>query len=105
MHAALFRAIHADRRPLFDLQSLAAFVTEQGGDGKAFLDAANSFGVQASFNRAFQAGRAFGMESVPTLFVDGKFMTNANIAGGYDRVPLVLDFLIKKAAAERAGKK
>jgi thiol:disulfide interchange protein DsbA len=105
MHGPLFRAIHADKRPLFDLQTLAAFVAEQGGDGKAFLDAAKSFGVQASVNRALQAWRAFGLESVPTLFVDGKYMTNANIAGGYDKVPPVLDFLVRKAAAERAGRK
>ena len=105
MHAPLFRAMHADKRPLFDVDSLAAFVAEQGGDRQAFLDAYGSFGVQTSVNRATQSGRAFAVDSVPMLFVDGKYMTNANIAGGYDKVPVVLEFLIKKAAAERAGKK
>ncbi len=105
MHNALFRALHDDKQPLFDAQSIAEFVAKKGGDAKAFLDAYNSFGVQASLNRAVQAARGVGLESVPTLIVDGKYMTNANIAGGYERVPAVLDFLIKKAAAERAGRK
>jgi thiol:disulfide interchange protein DsbA len=105
MHEPLFRALHQDKRPLFDVDSLAAFVVERGGDRKAFVDAYNSFGVATSVNRATQLGRAFGVQSVPTLFVDGQYMTNANIAGGYDKVPQVLNFLIQKAAAERRGKR
>ena len=105
MHHALFHALHADKRPLNNADGLAAFVAEKGGDRTAFLDAYNSFGMQANLNRALQAARAYNIESVPTLIVDGKYMTNANIAGGYDKVPKVLDFLIKKAAAERSAAK
>ena len=105
MHGALFHALHADKRPLNDAESLAAFVAEKGGDRKAFLDAYNSFGMQASLNRANQAARVYNIESVPTLIVDGKYMTNANIAGGFDRVMQVVDFLVKQAAAERVAPK
>jgi thiol:disulfide interchange protein DsbA len=105
MHHPLFRALHVDKRPLFDVDSIAAFVAEKGGDRQAFLDAYNSFGMQASVNRATQAGRAYNIESVPTLIVDGKYMTNANIAGGFDRAMQVVDFLVKKAAAERNAPK
>ena len=105
MHYALFHALHADKRPLNTADSLAAFVAEKGGDRTAFLDAYNSFGMQANLNRALQAARAYNIDSVPTLIVDGKYMTNANIAGGYDKVPQVLDFLVKKAAAERSAAK
>jgi len=102
MHNPLFHALHVDKRRLFDANSIAAFVAEKGGSRTAFLDAYNSFGMQANLNRATQAGRAYNIESVPTLIVDGKYMTNSNIAGGHDKVPKVLDFLIKKAAAERS---
>ena len=105
MHHALFHAMHVDKRPLADADSLAAFVTEKGADGKAFLDAYNAFGMQANVNRAMQAGQAYRIESVPTLIVDGKYMTNATIAGGPERVAQVLDFLVKQAAAERAAAK
>lgn len=105
MHYALFHALHAEKRPLNNADSLAAFVAEKGGDRAAFLDAYNSFGMQANLNRASQVARAYNIDSVPTLIVDGKYMTNSNIAGGHDRVPKVLDFLIKKAAAERSAPK
>jgi thiol:disulfide interchange protein DsbA len=105
MHSPLFQALHVDKRRLFDAESIATFVAEKGGDRKAFLDAYNSFGMQANLNRATQAGRAYNIESVPTLIVDGKYMTNANIAGGFDRAMQVVNFLIKKAAAERSAPK
>lgn len=105
MHGALFNALHIDRRPLNDADSLAGFVAEKGGDRKAFLDAYNSFGMQANLNRAAQSGRAYSIEVVPTLIVDGKYMTNATMAGGAERIPQLLNFLIKQAAAERAGAK
>jgi thiol:disulfide interchange protein DsbA len=105
LHGPLFSAMQVDKRPLSDVDSLAAFVAEKGGDRKAFEDAYNSFGVQAAVNHALQVARAYQIESVPTLIVDGKFMTNANIAGGHDQVLEVLDFLIRKSAAERQSRK
>jgi thiol:disulfide interchange protein DsbA len=105
MHDALFHALHVDKRSLNDADSLAAFVAEKGGNRTAFLDAYNAFGMQANLNRAQQLARAYNIESVPTLIVDGKYMTNASIAGGTDKVPQVLDFLIKQAAAERSASK
>jgi thiol:disulfide interchange protein DsbA len=105
MHYALFHALHADKRALNDAESLAAFVAEKGGNRAAFLDAYNSFGMQASLNRALQSARAFNIDSVPTLIVDGKYMTNATLAGGYDRLMQVVDFLVKKSAAERSAPK
>jgi protein dithiol oxidoreductase (disulfide-forming) len=105
MHPALFYAIHVEKRPLNDADSIAALVAEKGGNRQAFLDAYNSFGMQASLSHAGQLAQAYKIDSVPTLIVDGKYMTNANIAGGFDKVPMVLDFLIKKAAAERSAPK
>lgn len=101
VHEPLFAALHVERRRLMDADSIAAFVAEKGGDKKAFLEAYNSFGVQASVNRAEQAGRAYAIEGVPVVFVDGRYMTNATLAGGYDRLTEVIDFLVRKAAAER----
>ena len=64
----------------------------------------NEAGALSRVSGLFSA-RAYNIDSVPTLIVDGKYMTNANIAGGYDKVPKVLDFLVKKAAAERTAPK
>lgn len=105
MHGALFNALHVEKKPLYDAESLAAFVAEHGGDRKAFLDAYNSFGMQQTISRAAELARSYGIDSVPVLFVDGKYMTNASMAGGFDKIPGILNELIRKAAAERARKK
>lgn len=105
MHGALFHAMHVDKKPLIDADSLAAFVAEKGGDRQAFLNAYNSFSMPANVNRAVQVGRAYNIESVPTLIVDGKYKTSASIPGGPERLPQVLDFLVKLAAKERTPSK
>jgi len=104
LHRKLFDGIHAQKQPLDDPAMIADFVKDNGGDRKAFLDTYNSFGVQASVGRASRAAQAINLQSVPALVVDGKYITNANIAGGYDKVPAVLNFLVKLAAAERVKK-
>ena len=104
LHRKFFDAMHVEKRTFEDPALIADFVAEQGGNRKAFLDTYASFGVQNSVGRATRLAQAIQMQSVPTLMIDGKYVTNANIAGGYDKVPEILNFLVKKAAAERAKK-
>ena len=40
--------------------------------------------------------------SVPTMVVDGKFLTSSDRIGGHGAVPAALDALVAKARAERA---
>ena len=61
----------------------------------------NSFGVDSKMKRARAAVQEYRIESVPTLLVDGKFMTSSNLQGGHAAVPAALDALIAKARAER----
>ncbi len=104
LHRKLFDALHLQKQHLDDPQLIADFVRDNGGDRKAFLDAYNSFGVQTNVSRAQRLAQAIQLQSVPVLMVDGRYVTNATIAGGYDKVPAVLNHLVKLAAAERARK-
>lgn len=112
LHKPFFDAVQTARQtappnviPLSDENSLAAFVTRQGLDAAKFREAFRSFDVNGKVGRARVLNSAYQVSSVPALFVDGKYMTNANIAGGHPQVTAVLDFLIKKAAAERSASK
>lgn len=105
LHRAFFDAIQIDRRPLFDPQSIADFVAQKGGDRAAFLNAYGSFGVESSVLKANQLARAYNIDSVPTVVVDGKYLTNSTLANGPEHVMEVVNFLVHKAAAERAAKK
>jgi len=112
LHRPFFDAVQTARQtavpnkmPLADEDSIAVFVAQHGVDAGKFRDAYRSFDVGRKIGYAKRLNSEYRVESVPTLFVDGRFMTNSNIAGGYDKVPQVLNFLIQKAAAERRSKR
>lgn len=105
MHRPFFDAMHLERQPLNDPESIADFVKKKGVDREAFLNAYNSFSVETKTGRAKFAMQTYGIESVPTIVVDGKFLTSPQMAGGHDLVLSVVDYLVGKAAAERAARK
>ena len=41
------------------------------------------------------------MRGVPSVVVDGKYLTSARLAGGTRQLAQVLDFLVKRARSER----
>jgi thiol:disulfide interchange protein DsbA len=105
LHKPFFDAIHRERRPLDNEDSIAAFVTERGLDSDAFRRAFNSFGVRLKVDRAKKLNIEYGVSSVPALIVDGKYLTAPSMAGREETTMQVVDFLIKKAAAERKNKR
>lgn len=101
MHEPFFKAIHVQQRPLSDEDSIVAFVVEHGGKAEEFRRTFHSFSVDANVKSATQLAAAYGVDSVPTMIVDGKYRTNSTMAGGNDNLLRVLDYLIKKSADER----
>ncbi|MBI5612439.1 MAG: thiol:disulfide interchange protein DsbA/DsbL [Gammaproteobacteria bacterium] len=101
LHLAMFAAIHAQNRPLIDENSIAFFVAEKGVDEKAFRNYYNSFAVGAKVKAAKNFSEQGGIKSVPTLVVDGLYVTTGTMSGTHDDMMKVVDFLIKKAAAQR----
>lgn len=103
LHGPLFEAMHKDGRHFNDLDSLAGFVAERGVDAGKFRSAFRSFSVDSKVKAAQQRGQRWGITAVPTIIVDGKFMTNGTLAGGYESMMQVVEHLIQKSAEERAG--
>lgn len=101
LHRPLFDAIHIKHRNLAGIEDIGDFVAEQGGNRAAFMKSAGSFDTQLKVNHASALAKTYGVDRVPIIFVDGKYMTNATIASDYDQVIKVIDFLVHKAAAER----
>lgn len=103
VHAAFFEAYHRHNRKLDNPQDLAHFAAEHGVDREAFLRAFDSFGVRVKLERAKQLNMAFGIHSVPTLVVDGKYLTSPKLAGGEREALAVVDYLIERARRERTA--
>ena len=60
-----------------------------------------SFGIDSKLKRALVLAQEYNIQAVPTMIVDGKFMTSSDRIGGHANVPAALDALIAKARAER----
>lgn len=101
LHSAVFRAIHEKGENLNDLNTLIAFAAKHGIDRKAFMNAYNSFAVNADMRRSKVMDVRYGIEGVPSIIVDGRYRTTAGMAGGQEDMLKVVDFLIKKAEADR----
>ncbi|HXY97661.1 MAG TPA: thiol:disulfide interchange protein DsbA/DsbL [Steroidobacteraceae bacterium] len=74
LDAALFRAIHDDHQNLFDEQSIADWVGKEGGDATRFANAYVSFGVNNQTVQADQMAEDFGIDAIPTLAVNGRYV-------------------------------
>ena len=94
MHRKVFFAIHNERQRLDKPADIAAFMTKNGVDGAIFLDAYNSFGVQAKQRQARQLTEAYKVGEVPTLGIGGRYYTTGALAGSPERSLAVADYLI-----------
>jgi len=71
---AIYRGIHVENVPMYDLGSIADFVEKRGVDRAKFSAAYNSFAIQSKVTRAKQMIRSYGINGTPTLVVDGKYV-------------------------------
>ena len=105
LHSALFHAIHTQGLDPTNETTLFDWVVKQGVDKKKFTDTYLSFAIQSKVLRAKQLTREYGITGVPSLIIDGKYVTSSSMTGGHQGLFTTVDFLIAKARKERAGKK
>ena len=104
LHDVFFKAVQEQPGALKDEKGIADFVARHGIDRKKFTEAFNSFGVRLKLEKAKQVNQDLNINSVPTLVVDGIYITSAAMAGGEEAMFKLLDQLISKAAKERNKK-
>jgi thiol:disulfide interchange protein DsbA len=112
LHKNIFNAIHIDRKHLNDENTIADFVASQGVDRAKFISAFESFGVQTKLKRAVEMLAIYKVDSVPTIAIDGRFVTAPSIAGAklanhsedeiFGATLKVMDWLVAKAAKDHA---
>jgi thiol:disulfide interchange protein DsbA len=108
-HQKVFDAIHVQRLRLPNDQAVLDWAVRSGIDQAKFIDAWNSFGVQAKLRRAGAMMAAYRVDEWPMVAIDGRFLTSPSRAG-QDAQPepqlqqsalQVMDFLVAKAKAEK----
>lgn len=100
-HGDMFKAIHIDRslpvQPLPSDEQLAEFYAKYGADAKQFISTMSSFAVSAKMKRAEQFMLKTGVESTPTLVINGKYRVTGST---FEETLRIADHLI---AQERAA--
>lgn len=112
-HDDIFTAIHKDgfKAMVTDPRVMADWFANKGVDRQKFIDAYNSFAVNARVKRSEDMTRSYDVPGTPALAIDGKYMTgpsmtlNADGSVNYDRFFQIVDQLIARARKERTGQK
>ncbi|MBY4946344.1 thiol:disulfide interchange protein DsbA/DsbL [Cupriavidus respiraculi] len=94
MNSKVFQAIHVERKRLLDPNEIADFMAKNGIDRKAFVDAYNSFSVTTNAQRANKIADAYKIDGVPTIVVQGKYVTSPSIAGSKPVAVQTMDYLV-----------
>ena len=97
MQLKIFRAIHIDRVRLEKPEEIAEFIGKNGGDSAKFLAAFKSFSTATAVTRGKKLMADFKIDSVPTIVVNGRFITSPSLAGGAPQSLAVTDQLIQKS--------
>ncbi len=105
VHSQIFRAYHLERQPLLSRADQRDFLVEKAGISAADFDKAyESFAVKTRMKQSDQRIRAFGINGVPALIVQGKYVVDSASAGGMEQMLKVADHLIALERAALKGK-
>jgi protein dithiol oxidoreductase (disulfide-forming) len=81
------------------LDDVAKFYAKYGVDPKQFIGVANSFSVNIQMKRADDLMKAYGVDSTPTIVVNGKYRLTVVSAGGAPQTIELTQWLVAKEAA------
>jgi thiol:disulfide interchange protein DsbA len=101
MQAKIFAAVHVEHARMNSPEDVAAIVAKNGGDSAAFLSTFRSPSVDLAANRARKMTGDYAVDSVPSLVVQGKYLTSPAQAGGTKQALWVVDGLVARARKEQ----
>ncbi|MEU9029502.1 thiol:disulfide interchange protein DsbA/DsbL [Streptomyces sp. NPDC048383] len=107
-HQRAFTAIHRDRAHLDTDGAVLAWAAEQGLDEAGFAAAFASDAVESAIRHADALLRAYGIQGVPALVVDGRFLTGPGVVretgAGFPGTLAALERLVARVESGRGGR-
>jgi thiol:disulfide interchange protein DsbA len=93
LHDEVFREVNVKRNRLDTKEKIEAFLTSRGVAKADFDKAFSGFAVESKLARATDLNRRYRITSTPTVIVNGKYVTDASMAGGEDQLFQVINAL------------
>lgn len=98
-HQAIFDNNFVQNKPLRNADEVIALLGTFGKSTDEVTKAMNSVGVEARMAQAHKRAIAYGIDSTPTLVVNGKWRVNGDGVSSYEEMIAVLNYLIAMEAA------
>ena len=96
VHNLIFEEIHLEDNRLNTEQQMIDFLGKHGIDTKKFIEKYNSFGTQARIKKASNLAKKYQIDSVPTIIINGKFLTSGSYVSSYDELYSVVNLLVER---------
>ncbi len=101
LHWPVYDNYHFDDVRLNEYKVMLDWVGHNGIDRQKFADAYASSEVQAKVEHAREMVKDYGVQGVPAIVVDGKYLSSAHLAGDTKDLITILDDLVARARSER----
>ncbi len=98
---AFFQSIHVKRKQINSLNALVSFLSAYDKSEEEVTSAFNSFEIDSKVRAAKKISKQSGATGVPSIVVDGKYLTTQSMTNGVTNMFKTVDLLVEKAAAER----
>lgn len=97
LHNRLFDALNKEgrRKELSSKENLIKFAVAHGADEAKFRSTWDSFFVKLRVEQATKLAGKYQLSGVPSVAVNGKYVTSASIAGGYPEIIKTIDQLVQ----------
>ena len=92
----IFEEIHLEDNRLNTEQKMVDFLGKHGIDTNKFIEKYNSFGTEARIKKASNLAKKYQINSVPTIIVNGKYLTSGSYVSSYDELYSVINLLIER---------
>ena len=96
MHIKIFEAMHKQKKRLDTKQKITDFLVSNGVDKAAFEKEYNSFTTDGMVRKAKKKMKAYRIQGVPSMVINGKYLTSGSMAGSYDNMVKITNYLIDK---------
>ena len=96
VHNLIFEEIHLEDNRLNTEQQMVDFLGKHGIDTNKFMEKYNSFGTEARVKKASNLAKKYQIDSVPTIIVNGKYLTSGSYVSSYDELYSVINLLIER---------
>jgi len=100
IHPKFFSEMHVKKNNLKTVDALIKFVEQHGVDRSEFVDAMNSFAVETKVRKANKLVEGYKLGGVPSVTVNGKYLVSASMAGSYENMIKIMNYLVERESAK-----